>query len=91
MEGDFKEMVSGKPIAEFLKVVFPSPLNQLRQKFSTQNAVKDFQGCDLYLVNKAEVEKRIVAQMLLDNSTSTSKEASETPSNSKETNGFPAF
>ncbi|GBM41822.1 hypothetical protein AVEN_122445-1 [Araneus ventricosus] len=42
------------------------------------------QACGLYSVNKAEVKKQIVMQMLHDAPPSTSKEAVETPSVSKE-------
>ncbi|GBO18680.1 hypothetical protein AVEN_49516-1 [Araneus ventricosus] len=44
------------------------------------------QGCELYPINKAEIEKRKVVQMLHDTPPSTSKEAVETPSVSKEGN-----
>ena len=71
------------------KAVFPSLLNQLTQNFSTQNAVKGFQDCGLYPINKAEVERQILSQMLQDTTLpSTSKEVSQTPSNSKEADGF---
>ena len=53
--------------------------------------MKGFQGCGLYPVNKAEVERRIVSQMLQDTTIpSTSKEVSQTPSKSKEADEFTA-
>lgn len=70
------------------KSVFPSLLKQLTQKFSSQNAVKGFQGCGLYPKNKAEVEKRIVTQTFQDTLSSTSKKAGETSLISKEADEF---